>query len=60
MNGTENWDRVHIVDSVVYDNRAANAQGLVQAGLREQNEPLSRSPFGLSSLHATPHGGFGP
>jgi hypothetical protein len=42
---------------VVYSKRAVNAWGLVQAGLRTQNDPLSRPHIGWSSLHATPHGG---
>jgi hypothetical protein len=42
---------------VVYGNRAVNALGLAQAGLRAQNAPLRRLPFAWSALHATPYSG---
>jgi hypothetical protein len=43
---------------VVYSKRAVNARGLVQAGLRAQNEPLSRPQMGQSSFHSAPHAGL--
>ena len=44
--------------AVVYSKRARNAWGLVQAGLRAHNEPLSRPQIGWASLHSTPHEGL--
>jgi hypothetical protein len=43
---------------VVYSKRAANAWGLIQAGLRAPNESLSGPQNGGSSLPSTPHAGL--
>ena len=49
---------VAIHQMVVYGNRAVNAWGLIQAGLRAQNALLSWPPIGWSTSRSTPHGGL--